>query len=152
MPQRILLIQNNAASAKAILVALAKSTDAAFQVKWVRRCSDALENLKGVDAILVDLYLPDTRGIETFDLLFRAAPKVPIMVLTDSKDEKTAKLAVQCGAQDYLFKARVDAYLLPKAIGSMIERACCFDALYEEKERAVVTLNSIGDAVARSRI
>ncbi len=152
MPRRILLIQNNVASAKAILEALANSTDAAFQVEWVRRCSEGLESLKGVDAILVDLYLPDTRGIETFELLFRAAPKIPILVLTDSKDEKTAKLAVQCGAQDYLFKTRLDAYLLPKAIGSMIERATYFDALYEEKERAVVTLNSIGDAVVSTDV
>jgi diguanylate cyclase (GGDEF)-like protein/PAS domain S-box-containing protein len=152
MPQRILLIQNNAASAKEILQALANATDASFQVEWVRRCCDGLESLKGVDAILVDLYLPDTRGIETFELLFRAAPKIPILVLTDSKDEKTAKLAVQCGAQDYLFKTRLDAYLLPKAIGSMIERASYFDALYEEKERAVVTLNSIGDAVVSTDV
>src|ERR1700734_1819556 len=101
MPQRILLIQNDAASAKAIIEALANSTDGSFQVEWVRRCSDGLDKLKNIDAILVDLYLPDTRGIETFDLLFRAAPKIPIMVLTDSKDESTAKLAGQCGAQDY---------------------------------------------------
>ena len=152
MPQRILLIQNDAVSAKAILEALAHSSDGAFQVEWVRRCSDALESLKDVDAILVDLYLPDSRGIETFDVVFRAAPKVPILVLIDSKDEKTAKLAVQCGAQDYLFKTRLDAYLLPKALVSMIERAAYFDALFEEKERAVVTLNSIGDAVVTTDV
>jgi diguanylate cyclase (GGDEF)-like protein/PAS domain S-box-containing protein len=152
MPQRILLIQNNAASAKAILAALANSTDTAFEVEWVRRCSDGIKSLTGADAILVDLHLPDTRGIETFEILFRLAPKIPILVLTDLKDEKTAKLAVQCGAQDYLFKARLDAYLLPKAIGSMIERASYFDALFEEKERAVVTLNSIGDAVVSTDV
>jgi len=150
MPQRILLIQNDAAAARAITDALAQSTDEVFQVDWVRRCADALERLEGIDAILVDLYLPDSRGIETFDTLFRAAPKVPMLVLVDSKDEKTAKLAVQCGAQDYLFKARIDSYLLPKAVTSMIERAAYFDALFEEKERAVVTLNSIGDAVMSS--
>src|SRR5580658_7546304 len=102
MSQRILLIQNDAASAKAILEALAHSTDSAFQVEWVTRCIDGLERLKDVNAILVDLYLPDSRGIETFDLLFQAAPKIPILVLIDSEHESTAKLAVQCGAQDYL--------------------------------------------------
>jgi diguanylate cyclase (GGDEF)-like protein/PAS domain S-box-containing protein len=150
MPKRILLIQNDTVAAEEILEALARSSDGGFEVRWVRRCSDGLESLKDIDAILLDLYLPDTHGIESFDLLFRAAPKIPILVLIDSKDENTAKLAVQCGAQDYLFKARLDAYLLPKAIESMIERACYFDALFEEKERAVVTLNSIGDAVVSS--
>src|ERR1700688_4854394 len=44
-------------------------------------------------------------------------------------------------------KHRLHAYLLPKAVGSMIERAANTEALFEEKERAQVTLNSIGDAV-----
>ena len=62
-------------------------------------------------------------------------------------NEEIGKLAVQHGAQDYLLKARLDSYLLPKTVGSMIERAANAEALFEEKERAEVTLNSIGDAV-----
>lgn len=127
--------------------ALNNSSDKSLQVEWVRQCSEGLERLEGVAAILVDLYLPDSRGIETFDRLFLAAPQIPILILTDPEDEETAKLAVQRGAQDYLFKARLDAYLLPKALASMIERAVNTEALYVEKERAQVTLNSIGDAV-----
>ena len=130
----------------------AHCSDESFQVEWVRRCSEGLERLDGIEAILVDLYLPDSRGIDTFDRLFRAAPKIPILVLIDPQDEETAKLAVQCGAQDYLFKGRLDAYLLPKAVGSMIERAAYFEALFEEKERAQVTLNSIGDAVVSTDV
>jgi diguanylate cyclase (GGDEF)-like protein/PAS domain S-box-containing protein len=152
MSERILLIQNDAAVAKAILDALARSSDRSFQVEWVRRCSEALEKLEGIDAILVDLYLPDSNGIETFDRLFAAAPKIPILVLIDPPNENTARLAVQCGAQDYLFKARLDAYLLPKALGNMIERSAYSDALFEEKERAQVTLNSIGDAVVSTDV
>src|ERR1039458_5605019 len=152
MSQRILLIQDDAAAAKAILDALSNSIDESFQVQWVRRCSEGLERLAGTAAILVDLFLPDSRGIETFDRLFRVAPQIPILVLCTSQEEETAKLAVQCGAQDYLFKARLDAYLLPKAVGSMIERAANSEALFEEKERAQVTLNSIGDAVMSTDI
>ena len=152
MSQRILLIQDDAAAAKAILDALSNSIDESFQVQWVRRCSEGLERLAGTAAILVDLFLPDSRGIETFDRLFRVAPQIPILVLCTPQEEETAKLAVQCGAQDYLFKARLDAYLLPKAVGSMIERAANSEALFEEKERAEVTLNSIGDAVMSTDI
>ena len=152
MAQRILLIQDDAAAAKAILDALSNSIDESFQVRWVRRCSEGLERLAGTAAILVDLFLPDSHGIETFDRLFRVAPQIPILVLCTPQEEATAKLAVQCGAQDYLFKARLDAYLLPKAVGSMIERAANSEALFEEKERAQVTLNSIGDAVMSTDI
>src|SRR6185436_12010208 len=72
---------------------------------------------------------------------------IPILILSTSENEDLAKLAVQRGAQDYLLQARLDAYLLPKAINSMIDRAANAEALYEEQERAEVTLNSIGDAV-----
>jgi diguanylate cyclase (GGDEF)-like protein/PAS domain S-box-containing protein len=132
--------------------ALNNSSDVSFQVEWVRHCCEGLERLEGTAAILVDLLLPDSRGIETFDRLYRAAPNIPILVLIDSQDEDTAKLAVQRGAQDYLFKARLDAYLLPKAVVSMIERAANAEALFNEKERAQVTLNSIGDAVVSTDV
>jgi diguanylate cyclase (GGDEF)-like protein/PAS domain S-box-containing protein len=152
MSQRILLIQDDTATAQAILQGLRHANDQAFEVEWVRCCSDGLDRLVGVAAILVDLVLPDSRGLETFDRLFSAAAHIPILILIDPQDEEIAKLAVQGGAQDYLFKSRLDAYLLPKAVASMIERTANLEALFEEKERAQITLNSIGDAVMSSDV
>ena len=145
--KKILLIQDDARHAQAIVAALNNCSDLSFQVEWVRQCSEALNRLTGAAAILVDLFLADSRGIETFDRLFQAAPCTPILILTDAANESTARLAVQHGAQDYLFKNRLDSYLLPKALHSMIERAAIADALFQQNERALVTLNSIGDAV-----
>ena len=158
MIRNVLLIQDDPADAEAIRGALLSSGDGPFQVVWVRRCSEALEQLKPerqqvqpmgprMAAILVDLLLPDSRGLETVDQLLRAAPQIPILVLCTARDEDVAKLAVQHGAQDYLLKTRVDSYLLHKALGSMIERSAIAEALFEERERAQVTLKSIGDAV-----
>ena len=147
LPKKILLIQDDAPHAQAIVTALNNCSDLSFQVEWVNHASEGLNQLSGAVAILVDLFLPDSRGIETFDRLFQAAPYTPILVLTDARNETTARLAVQRGAQDYLFKDRLDSYLLPKALNSMIERAAIADALFQENERALVTLNSIGDAV-----
>jgi diguanylate cyclase (GGDEF)-like protein/PAS domain S-box-containing protein len=152
MSQRVLLIQSDAAAAKTVVGALNRSSDEPFHVEWVKRCSEGLKRLDGMEAILLDLHLPDSQGIETFDRLFRAAPSIPIMLLIDPQHEKTARLAVQCGAQDYLFKDRLDAYLLPKTLGTMIERAAYADSLFEERERAQVTLNSIGDAVVSTDV
>ena len=158
MPRKILLIQCDPWDAKLVQEALVNSTDGPFQVEWVRTCFEGLERLVGegkqeqqrtdaIAAVLVDLLLPDSHGIDTFDRLFRAAPHIPILVLTASQDEDIARLAVQHGAQDYLLKTRLDDYLLPKALRSMVERAAIAEVLYEEQERARVTLNSIGDAV-----
>ncbi len=158
MIRNVLLIQDDPADAEAIRGALLSSGDGPFQVVWVRRCSEALEQLKPerqqvqpmgprMAAILVDLLLPDSRGLETVDQLLRAAPQIPILVLCTARDEDVAKLAVQHGAQDYLLKTHVDSYLLHKTLGSMIERSAIAEALFEERERAQVTLKSIGDAV-----
>jgi diguanylate cyclase (GGDEF)-like protein/PAS domain S-box-containing protein len=163
MKQNVLLIQGDPADAAVVREALTNSSDRAVEVDWVTHCSAGLERLvedgtadgEGADpiaAVLVDLFLPDSRGIETFDRIYRASPHIPILVLIAAKDEGIAKLAVQRGAQDYLLKSRIDSYLLPKALRSMVERAAIAEALYEEKERAQVTLNSIGDAVVSTDV
>jgi diguanylate cyclase (GGDEF)-like protein/PAS domain S-box-containing protein len=133
-------------------------------VEWIRLCSTGVSRLVrseerraedsagAISAVLADLSLPDSRGIETFERLFRVAPRVPILILSNIHDEDVAKLAVQRGAQDYLLTARIDSYLLPKTLRSMIERSANAEALFEEKERAQVTLNSIGDAVMSTDI
>jgi diguanylate cyclase (GGDEF)-like protein/PAS domain S-box-containing protein len=163
MPQNILLIEDDPREASAVREALNDSGHGPFQVEWVRSCSAGLQRLAtqgiheqkkpdGIAAVLVDLFLPDSHGLATFDRLYRAAPQIPILVLSATQDEDVARLAVQHGAQDYLLKTRLDDYLLPKALGSMVERAAIAEALFEEKERAQVTLNSIGDAVISTDI
>jgi diguanylate cyclase (GGDEF)-like protein/PAS domain S-box-containing protein len=156
--QNILLVQNDSADSDAVRDALVNSSDGLFHVVGVSNCSEGLaalaqrrtkggRNADRIAAVLLDLTLPDSSGIETFDRIFQAAPQVPILILSSSQDEAIAKLAVKRGAQEYLLKGRLDAYLWPKAVASMIERAANTEVLFEEKERAQVTLNSIGDAV-----
>jgi diguanylate cyclase (GGDEF)-like protein/PAS domain S-box-containing protein len=161
--QNVLLIQNDCAEAHAVRDALANANEGSFRITWVRRCSDGLKALArakaqaGRDAerfaaILVDLSLPDSSGIETFDRLFLAAPQIPMLILAIAQDEGIAKLAVQRGAQEYLLKGRLDAYLWPEAITRVIERAANAESLFEQNERAQVTLNSIGDAVVSTDV
>ena len=147
LPRKILLIENNPVSANAIRAALAGAGSGSFDLEWVRQLSEGLARLgeKGIDGVLLELTLPDSRGIETFDKVFAAAPEVPILIIGNG-DEALAKEAVGRGAQDYLLPAHLD-YSLPRALRNAIERKAVDDALYLEKERAVVTLNSIGDAV-----
>jgi len=145
----ILLIQDNPSVAGQIGVALAAGDAGSFEVEWVRRLSQGLERLskKRIAAILLDLSLPDSEGIATFDKLFATSPDVPILILAGDKSEALAKEAVSRGAQDYLVAAHLDSYSLQRALRNAVERKSIEDALYVEKERAVVTLNSIGDAV-----
>jgi diguanylate cyclase (GGDEF)-like protein/PAS domain S-box-containing protein len=158
MVSRILLVQEDRANAAVIRDALANSQDQIFRVKWVQHCREAVEQFssadrrgsaakQGADAIMLDLFLSDSQGTATFDQLFAVAVHIPILILTTPEQEASAKLAVARGAHDYVFKDRLDAYHLPRMLRGMLDRAASTEALFQEKERAQVTLNSIGDAV-----
>jgi diguanylate cyclase (GGDEF)-like protein/PAS domain S-box-containing protein len=150
----ILLIQNDRAAAGRIGVALAAGDAGSFEVEWVRQLSHGIERLskKGISAVLLDLSLPDSEGVATFDKLFAASPDIPILILAGNASEVLAKEAVSRGAQDYLVAVHQDTYSLQRALRNAVERKGIEDALYVEKERAVVTLNSIGDAVLCTNI
>src|ERR1700687_4886391 len=132
MSQNILLIQDDLSYATAIREALIHSNDRSFQVEWVRHCIEGIARLAkagkqekhrpdGIAAVLADLYLADSHGIGTFDRLYRAAPQIPLLVLSAAQDEGTAKLAVEHGAQGYLLRANFDGEVLPKVVGSILE-------------------------------
>jgi diguanylate cyclase (GGDEF)-like protein/PAS domain S-box-containing protein len=148
-PARIILIENNPAIANPIRAALDSAGTGLFHVDWVRQCSEAIARLsqKDIDAILLDLCLPDSQGIATFDAVFLAAHDAPILILGSDVDEDLAKQAITCGAQDYLLPRHFDSYSLARALSNAIQRKVTEDTLYLERERAVITLNSIGDAV-----
>ena len=152
LPPKILLVENDPAAADEVCTALAAAGGGSFDVEWFRQLSDGVTRLNkgGIDAVLLELSLPDSHGIETFDKLFIAAPDVPILILGGNANEALAKQAVGRGAQDYLPPGHLDSYSLPRALRNAIERKAVEDALYVEKERALVTLNSIGDAVVCS--
>jgi diguanylate cyclase (GGDEF)-like protein/PAS domain S-box-containing protein len=152
MPQTVLLIHADGAKAKVVKDALLNSIDGFFAVEWVQLCSEGSRRLrKGrkerIAAVLVNLFLSDSHGVETFDRIFQTALDIPILVLSTHEHENAAKLAVQRGAQDYILEDHLDNYFLPKALRNMLERSSNAEALFMEKERAQVTLNSIGDAV-----
>ena len=151
---KILVIENDPAIITKVRAALAEADTGSMELECVSLLSEGVERLKkrGVSAVLLDLSLPDGQGITSFDKLFAAAPDVPILILGGDASKALAKDAVARGAQDYLLPAHLDSYSLPRALHNAIERKAVEDALYVEKERALVTLNSIGDAVLCTEI
>ena len=142
----VLLVENDPAYARAVRDAL---NGTAFTLEWVRRLSEGIERLtrRGIGAVLLDLFLPDSQGIETFVRLSETGHSVPILILTPAEGEDIAREAVRRGARDYLFERHLDSYSLPRALANLVERQAAQTALFLEKERAQVTLDSIGDAV-----
>lgn len=149
MSNKILVITDNPEDAQTLREALCKATDGPFKLEWIRNLCDSIERLAkgGVDAILVDLALPDSDGIETFDRLFAAAPQTPIMTLCSDDDEPLAMEMVEYGSQGYLSRGHFKNYLVPQGLRNMIQRKAVEETLLREKARAEIVLNSISDAV-----
>lgn len=120
----VLLIEDNPGDARLIQELLANGTGDRFDVETADRLGTALVRLRagGVDALLLDLSLPDSQGWDTFDKVKAQAPSVPIVVLTGLRDEALALRMVQGGAQDFVAKIELNGGVLPRAIRYAIER------------------------------
>ena len=135
---RILLIEDNPGDVRLIRALLRDAGDSRFHLKAVDRLSAGLAQVsdRAFDVVLVDLALPDSSGLDSFQRLYAQAPRAPIIVLTGLDDESVAARAVREGAQDYLVKGQVDASTLSRAIRYAVERKRAEEALREERDRA----------------
>lgn len=91
------------------------------------------------DVILLDLTLPDSRGLDTVRAVMPKAGGIPVVVLTCLEDEAVGLEAIALGAQDFLNKDRLNMTLLGRSVRFAIERSALMRELRElEKLRAEV--------------
>jgi len=121
---KILLVEDNPGDARMLRETFREITDTKFELTHVGQLNEAITQLAkfNFDAILLDLSLPDSQGVETLERVLSAAPSLPIIVLTGLKDETIGIEAVRKGAQDYFIKGQTSSDLLVRAINYSIER------------------------------
>jgi len=121
---RLLLIEDNPGDARLLQEMFKEVEEEPFRIVHRDRLSSGLTYLEGndVEAILLDLGLPDSQGLETFLRLHERYPQIPAIILTGLKDNSLALTAVKQGAQDYLVKEQVNSELLARAARYAIER------------------------------
>lgn len=122
-PIKVLLIEDSLGDAMLVKEALEESP-AQFEVTHAERLAAALGHLAKTDfaAVVLDLNLPDSKGLDTILKTHQAAPGVAIVVLTGVNDEDVSLKAMECGAQDYLVKDLMEGDLLVHSICHAIER------------------------------
>lgn len=121
---RVLLIEDNPGDAELASIMLSAGTGSNFRLETRERLSAGIERLSqgGIDALLLDLSLPDSQGLATFQKVHEAAPSLPIVLMSNLDDEQVALRAVESGAQDYLTKGRVDSASLTHALLFAVQR------------------------------
>ncbi|MEI9981846.1 MAG: EAL domain-containing protein, partial [Aliidongia sp.] len=149
MVDRILVVTDDHADADGLSDILSAATEGPFEIECVTRLSAALDRLRAgtTDAIIVDLSLPDSAGIATFDQLYAAAPHTPIMTLSPRDDQTLAMEAIRRGAQGCFGKGDFNRDTVPPTLHNVIQRKRVEAALHMETLRAEIALNSISDGV-----
>jgi signal transduction histidine kinase len=121
-----LLIEDNPGDARLVreLLRDAGAHHATVQLHHADRLASGLERLSqhDIDVVLLDLTLPDSSGLHTFETIHTAAPNVPVVVFSGIADEAIAIGAVQQGAQDYLVKGQVDGGTILRSMRYAVER------------------------------
>lgn len=144
----ILMVEDNTGDQFLLSELLSASDLAIKNLLSAIRLDDALQQLKGsVDIILLDLSLPDSSGIETFNLINKNASKIPIVILSGLTDTRLALEAITLGAQDYLIKGDFDEKLLAKTIRYSIERKRNMEELQASNERYNLVSKATNDMV-----
>jgi len=136
-PISILLVEDNPRDVVFFREMLGEITTVKFELAHCNTLSRALTLLsKGsFGIILLDLSLPDGKGLDTVARTHSAAPNIPIVVMSGLGDEELAVQALHEGAQDYLVKGHVDSNLLIRAMRYAIERKQAEDALRKAYDR-----------------
>ncbi|HEY9785863.1 MAG TPA: ATP-binding protein [Candidatus Obscuribacterales bacterium] len=140
----VLVVEDSATHLRAIRAILHGK---GFDVQSAMTLEEALNRLekRDIDVVLLDLSLPDSRGIDTLKAIYSAVPMVPIIVLTSTEDEQVVSEALQEGAQDYLIKGQLDSHLLIRSIRYSMERVKSQEALRESEERMRVLIEGVQD-------
>ncbi len=146
-PLKVLLVEDNPADARLVREWL-DDVEADVSVTHTPRLSDALAQLQrgGFHAVLLDLTLPDSEGLDTFIRTYERAPHAPIVVLTGLADTSLAARAVREGAQDYLVKGECDGATLHRTLRHAVERHTALAALSESEARFRQLVETIREA------
>ena len=122
-PIRVLLVEDNPVDVLLVEAQLSQSgTDFCFDHAETLEGALQCLSVRHTDVILLDLTLPDSSELETFAKLHAKCVDIPVVILTGREDVELASKAVREGAQDYLFKGKIDSESLARSIRYAIER------------------------------
>ena len=118
------LVEDNPGDARLIQEMLRESPVAPYEIECLSRLDEVLDRVERepFDVLLLDLGLPDSQGLATFERVNQQAPTMPIIIFSGAIDEQLGIEAVAHGAQDYLVKGQIDGFRLKRAIHYAIER------------------------------
>lgn len=123
-PVRMLLVDDDSDFAKVFQISLRTEKRISFEIQTAETLQSALKILreKTFQLILLDLGLPDSQGLKTFEKIAEAHPGIACVILSGTDDEALSLEAVKKGAQDYVVKGEVRTGMLARILSYALER------------------------------
>ena len=123
---RILLVDDDPDFSRIIQISLRDNKKGLFEIETANTLESALKMLqeqeKKYQLILLDLGLPDSQGLGTFEKIAATHPEIACVILSGTEDEVLALEAVKKGAQDYVVKGKVHGEMLARILSYALER------------------------------
>jgi len=127
----LLLIEDSPSDAMLLREQLHESMNGDVSIEHTSTLEEGLARLGqgGIDAVLLDLGLPDSSGLETFERVSETLPQPAVVVITGLNDARLAEEAVRLGAQDYMVKDEASPEKLRQSITYAVRRQRILDDL-----------------------
>jgi signal transduction histidine kinase/DNA-binding response OmpR family regulator len=121
---KLLLVEDNPGDADLARERLSDIPDYAFEINTVTRLADAIDVLRDdpVDAVILDLNLPDSHGLDTLRRLRKVRREMAIIVLSGAADDALRQQAMDAGAQEFLSKSEPTSRLVARSFLYAVER------------------------------
>ena len=147
---KVMLVTADAEFAGLLRASLAAVSSQPVDVPGFSRLDEALRYLacnQRVEVVFLDLFLPDSQGMETFSKVRASAPFPSVVILASPGRQEMALTAVQEGAQDYLLREECDARTLARLVRYAQERRRAQDELGERREFSRLISQNVTDLI-----
>ncbi len=148
-PVSILVVEDNFGDFVLLKESIHLSSFPVSEIHLAETLQEGISLLERItpDVIFLDLYLPDSVGLSSFEKLNKHIRSSAVIVLSGISDTKTALEAIGKGAQDYLQKGEFDVKLLEKTIIYAIERRKSLESLQLANERYRLVSKATNDLI-----
>lgn len=149
----ILLVEDSSLDARMFTEFLRRSEIAACEIIVATTVNDAVCKLREArfELVVLDLNLPDSRGLETFYTIQKAT-EIPVVIFTGSSDDAVTSQAIMAGAQDYIVKGETDKHSLIRSLRFAIERSkrAQVEQQLRQQQREIELLHKLQEALLPS--
>src|SRR5258708_7457695 len=132
----VLLLEDDETFAALVRANLERVEWGELSIEHTATLRDAVARLErgGIDLVITDLNLPDSKDLDTLESLIRVTDRL-ILVLTGERDEGLREAALEAGAYDLMSKDRIDRAELERLVRLAAMQVNTFRSLRDSEER-----------------